>query len=235
VWLHRGTLTLRGTNGALGDNSFLLADGSLIAGYNAPRLSPNGVGTWADSHLRVDQTGPAEVRIGFHEAGSSALTLYKAQGSNNQLRVRGNDGTDAAIAMAPVHALVGSWDGVSGWAVPQANVWTETEVQVNVNAPAGARLRVEYTACVESGAGAAAGTVIYLAIGYDGTLPWTARTVVTTQAPSWAYPMCCVFYIPTAYWPGGTHRLSLFMYAGVAGSHLTGSVGTTLYVTELRA
>ena len=231
LWLHRGALTVRG-NGAADVVRVDPAGQLLVAGLTTPRLSPNGVGTWADSHLRIDQGFPSEPRIGFHESGNSAVALYKPSGVNG-FRVRGNGGEDYPLVGAPgsVNAPIGQWWAPSGYAIPAINVWYETDVRASFTTT-GQRLRIEWSAVIYAPT-AAAGSTVHVGLGMDGGLSWPSQAVLYFATPGMYLPCSAVMYTPDV--AAGPHRVSLFLYANIGGGGFYPSGYCTIWVTEQKA
>jgi hypothetical protein len=105
------------------------------------------------------------------------------------------------------------------------NTWLETAAQVSV-VTSGGLLRVEFFAPV---VGPSAAAPVYLSIGVDGVMPTGSLQYGTIPGANYVVPMSGVYYTtPSA----GTHRISIFMYAGVSGCGFSSGALTGLIVTE---
>lgn len=227
LWTHRGRLFVKAQGGDVldvggPDDSYIGTGRRITVTDNVvPRISSAG---WLDAHIALNQQTPSEPRIGFHEMGSSALSLYKEQGSNKYLRVRGNDGTDYALAGAPGSGskVVAEFNGSMSWTTPSAGVWYETPLQVS-GTFTGARHRIEYSVAVT---GSVDGGAYHCGIGYDGALYWHVSSFTAAAANGYGT------FSGTIYGAlSGPHRVSVFFHAS-QGSMSFYNITSTLYVTE---
>jgi hypothetical protein len=232
LWLHRGRLMLKDTTSTTdiislgGSQGFSQFNQSLFVNAMQPRIWAGG---WQDAHLRIDQTAPSEPRIGFHEAGNSALALYKQSGTE-RLRVRTNTGADWEVAGAPGsgQAFLGNFRGLVGvgYYVPAGGAWYESTAQVNATT-SGGRIRLEASGGLKSNT---AGAVVYIGFGIDGAIALDSQTAGTIPVAGYTLPFGCTGYVQPA---AGPHRFAIFVYANVANnSGLEPGIYTNLWVHE---
>jgi hypothetical protein len=238
ILIHRGTFAVRDTTQAAnlfqvgGSTDFALLNQQLLVGRPAARVSVAGATSWSDAHVRIEQLAPSEPRLGFHEAGNSALALYKPSGSHNQLRIKGNDGSDYALAGAvgSGQARVGQWFAGSAYAAPQANVYGETDVRVNFTST-GAETRFEWSASL---LGLPSPNATYVGLGLDGALTWNNLACWTSPGAGWANAVSGVVYASPGTITPGAHRVSLWVYASAIGQVFNAGAMCALWVTEQR-
>src|SRR5215203_3886899 len=229
LWTHKGNLGVAGGATVSGNisGSAITANGQLLTGSSPPRIPTGG---YADAHLRIDQPMPGESRIGFHEIGNTALALYKPAGSQNQVRIRGSDGADYAVAGAPGTGQVrlGSYTNNITWSVPAAGAWYETAAQVNT-ATTGYLIRCEVSGSIISNTAAA---LVYVGFGVDGSTTHPSMVASAIPNAGWPVPFSFTVYVqPLA----GAHRFSVWVYSNVANaSGLSNHAFTSVNVTEQR-
>ena len=134
----------------------------------------------------------------------------------------------SAIAPGSAQQLIGQYFATNGWAAAQATAWLETSVQVSGTFTNAGLVRIEFSTNVQSPGPSLA--VIYIGVGIDGGVTFPSLQIAHVPA-SYSVPMSgCIYSSPLS----GSHRISLFMYAGQAGCALVGSGYSYLAVTEQR-
>jgi|SRR5215471_2733185 len=194
LWTHRGHLIARST----------------------PQRMASSPNPYRDSNVELMVDTPNEPRLGFHESNSTALTLYKTQGSNTELRVRGNDGTDYPLAgnagsittaMLQANAatlLVIDAGAYSNFSSTSSGQWIETPINGSGNF-SGAQVRIDISTVVIC---TTATINIYMGWGWDGAV--TASMLLVYCPQNYYVPMNSFVY--TAPPSAGTHKMSMFIH-----------------------
>ena len=219
LWTHKGRSSLNGevtVNGVI--NAITIGQA---------RIWSQG---WGDANVELVTPAPGEPRIGFHESGSTALSLYKQSGSNTQLRVRGNSNEDYALAGPPGTAQqrIGSFAATVNWATPATGAWYETPIQANATVSSAASdIRIEANLSVYN---TGAGGYTYVAWGLDGVAQQSMVGVQHSTA-NYPTPASFVFYVSSAA-VAGTHRWSVHLLTYSAQYAIINTVLSCLWITE---
>lgn len=213
LWTHRGTLSIRDAtspSGLLsigGGQGYTQLNQSLFINRNPPSLD------WTSAELRLDTEAGSAPRIGFHESGVQAMSLYKKPGTQ-ELWV-GDVAAPYRLAGAPGSAAkyIGAYHSTSSFKLTQTGVWTETDVQFTGTFTGAPLTRFDFMTSVEGSGGGG----FYLGIGIDGALTWPSLQVTVIQTGI-TVPMGGT--ISHLGMPAGTHRVALWLY-GAAGNGFT--------------
>lgn len=217
LWTHRGRLTVKDQVGTAID-----VGGGVYTSMRSLLLTPTSPGTgWVDAPLRIDGVAGSSPRIGFHESGVYAMSLFKKPGTSD-LFITGQGGpTDTQRLNA---RLLGSYNAPNTYAVPQGGAWYETSVQVNFTSTGVPLTSFHFQCPVQS---PSAISTIYIGLGLDGALTWPS-VVMATVNTGWTVPMSGTIFATNQ--GAGAHRVSLWMYAGTAGCSFIGNA--SLFVVE---
>jgi hypothetical protein len=163
---------------------------------------------------------------------SAWLDFYlNAKNINLQPQGGGKVGLPAGTAQA----LVGNWYATSGYSVPATGTWYESDVRVNFTST-GFPIRIEFHCTVYA---QTAGGVIYIGLGFDGTLYWPTMAIGQSAGANAPVPFSGVTYAPLPSIIGipiaGPHRVSIFVYCNTLPTLFHSSSYAGLYVTEQRA
>jgi hypothetical protein len=225
LWSHRGTLRLgpqnhNGTGVVQG-----VINGQLVVQGSPPALNN---ASYSQGQLMLLATSPAVPMLGFHELNSSALALYKQQGSSSVLRVRGNDGTDYPLVGAPgsVQKHIVAWSAASSWATPGAG-WTESDIHLNGTCT-GVECRVEFSC---AGSNNLANAATFIGLGIDSSLSLTMGVIQFSTAGQIS-PISGVWYVTPI---PGSRRFGIFVNPSSGRWTFDGSTTAQLHVTEQRA
>ena len=173
-------------------------------------------------------TTPMNGTLQSYDRDAAAYTDLAISGKNITLQAQGGK---VSLPAGSAQAVVGSWYQASGWSVPAAGQWLESETPIQVSATtSGSPVRLETCGTLVCGL---ANQLIYVGMGIDGTIPLDSQMVQSLPTVNAVVGFCAIGYLtPSA----GLHRFSTFLYmnAGPGGGLWAGGYHS-LWVTEQRA
>lgn len=188
-------------------------------------------GAWSKANLELISNTPSWVGIAFAEQGLAALCLYRPQGAATQLRLRGNDGTDYALAGGPgsAQALVGSYVQLVSWTIPNASGWYETPIQV-IATFTGVRVRLEYSLSFSA---PTLGQRHYWSLMLDGGLINAnyAMGLLDQPAANGMLSASGIYYHTPS---PGSHRYGVALYSSGINLQISNQGLSCLFATEQR-
>jgi len=201
------------------------------AAFNPVETVQPKLGTGIEMFYVRDEPVPSAANgYGVLQAYSRETMTYRDLViSGKDVRIQNPGGGRTILPAGTAQALVGNWYTASGWVIPSANQWYESEVRANYTIASSPLVRFEFCLTLNT---TIAGTVIYVGLGIDGVLTWAS--ICVTGFPTAGLPQVVSGFMYHQGHPLGIHRASIWLYTS-GGGRFDAGASSGLWITEQRA